>query len=175
MAKNVIYYRFFWLAQRCRMYYVVKPKHPRERPPYYSKFYEKKKMYCNKKCILWNVQALKTRKYGFGMKVLGSKLPGVVDRTRLIVAIKQLWKISTFSPLVHHISNTSHRTGQSLPPLQPLLLFLLLLADLQLQRRIIILTGLTGRGRRAATWIVTCVKGRARRRRSGQIYQCVLL
>lgn len=35
----------------------------------------------------------------------------------------------------------------------------------QLERGIIILTGLTGRGRRAGTWIVTCVKGRAGRRR----------
>lgn len=31
---------------------------------------------------------------------------------------------------------------------------------LQLGRGIIILTGLTGRGRRAGTWIVTCVRGR---------------
>lgn len=33
--------------------------------------------------------------------------------------------------------------------------------SVQLERGIIILTGLTGRGRKAGTWIVECVKGRA--------------
>lgn len=119
--------------------------------------------------------------------------------TKLVTDVNQLWKISGFSPPLRPIDSATTTCRTSLLAAiitsailtrrrlallcnisYHLLLFLRLVFPLwlQLERRIIILTGLTGRGRRAGTWIVTCVKGRTRirrRRRSRRTYQCVLL